>query len=146
MAQGGVSFWKVFLGVLAALALAGACGLGACLFMLGGAARGVRQVQDEQAAYRSNVAVSVVLDRRQEPFKTCQVKGVVANRGNRTITLWRAKVRFHDEKGATINTESASGIDTIGPSESKTFTLPLLDCDRVSTVSAEIEQVWLAPD
>ncbi len=143
MAEGRASFWKVFLGVLAALALAGACGIGACPFLLGGAARGVKQAQDEQAAYRSNLVVSVALDRQQGPLKNCRVKGIVTNGGNRTITLWRAKVRVHDEKGATINTESASGMDRIGPSESKTITLPFLDYDRVSTVSAEIEQVWL---
>ena len=130
-------FGRVFLGALVVPALLAACQ----------EKNPSREREAEENAYRNKIVISAALERPapSSAVPGCRLRGSVTNTGSRTVTSWAAKLHFHDASGATYHTESTSGVEPMGPNESKPLVLMVSACTGAASVSGEIELVSLGP-
>lgn len=148
--KGGTSFWKVFFAIVAALVVVAGCAAGACLMLLGRAAKTVTTTiaESEQArqGYREKVSVSLRELARVSPGSDLvQIRGTIKNNGDRTLNFWKVTVKFKDSTGNVIDTAVTAGgfVERIKPGESKNFEIMHRFDQRFRDTTAEVEEVRL---
>lgn len=136
---GGTSFWKVFFGVVAGIAVVGGCVIGACVMLLGKAAVNVAESEKARQQYATRMSVEVTEFVGERGYS--HVRGSITNNGDKTVKYWRANVRFRDKAGAVIDTAMTNSLETLGPGESKNFDVMHRTDPRFKTVTVDVEEV-----
>jgi hypothetical protein len=91
------------------------------------------------ADYRKNLKLSSGDVRIERGFM--YVTGSVTNRGQLTVTYWKAAVKFLDSTGRVIDTDYVNSPDTLGPDESKRWELMHKNDPAFKDLQVAIEEV-----
>lgn len=143
----GTSFWKIFLGVLLALVVAGGCVIGACIFIVGkttlDVSRRMATAEEERRTYVAKVSVDIKKFERSGTGNFGYVGGAVTNGGDRTVTYWKVAAKFYDKKGVIVDTNMTSSLEKLRPGETKSFEMTVRWAPRFAKVAAEVDEVRL---